>query len=215
MYNTLHFATPLIELPIEQITEAEAQAYRQFRLQYLGLWRQYFDPIGMRIALDDKRVKLDTYILPLVANSRYNELRRVTGDGTVSLDLGSISPKTIAQFMMHLSPNVGDRSGVLGLLGAGGPRGGAAGDLTTLVTSALDPVGKWVLVRADDSPVYGQLADLLERYDRGRTTRCRARRSFGFPDAGHGWHGCEKPADVRGGAGRGADERDEIAYRVA
>jgi hypothetical protein len=166
-YNTIHFATPLVELPIEQVTEAEAEAYRQFRMQYLGLWRRYFDPIGMRIALDNKRVKLDTYILPLVANSQYNELRRVTGDGVVSLDLGSISPKTIAQFMMHLSPNVGDRRGVLGLRGPGGPDGGAADDLVSLITWALDPVGKWVLVRADDSPVYGQLADLLERSDEG------------------------------------------------
>ncbi len=171
VYNTIHFATPLIELPIEQVTEAEAQAYRQFRLQYLGLWRQYFDPIGMRIAIDDKRVQLDTYILPLVANSRYNELRRVTGDGTVTLDLGSLSPNTIAQFMMHLSTNVGERRAVFGIFGPGGPGGpggGAANDLMTLLTAALDPVGKWVLVRADDSPVYGQLADLLERSDEGQ-----------------------------------------------
>jgi hypothetical protein len=83
----------------------------------------------------------------------------------VRLDLSRISPNTIAQFLMHLSPNVGERGGVLEFLGMGGPRGGATGDLMTLVTSALDPVGKWVLVRADDSPVYGELANLLERMD--------------------------------------------------
>jgi hypothetical protein len=167
VYNTIQFATPLIELPIEQVTEAEAQAYRQFRLQYLGLWRQYFDPIGMRIVLSDERVKLDTYILPLVANSQYNELRRVTGDGVVSLDLGSIAPKTIMQFMMHLSPNVGDRGSLFGL-NQRGVRESATSDLVSLVAWALDPVGKWVLVRADDSPVYGQLADLLERGNEGQ-----------------------------------------------
>jgi hypothetical protein len=167
VYNTLHFATPLVELPVGNVTEAEAQAYRQFRLEYLGLWRRYFDPIGMRIALDDKQVRLDTFILPLVADSRYNELRRVTGDGTVRLDLAAISPKTVAQFLMHLSPNVGDRSALLGL-GLGGPRGpGAGGDLMTMLAWGLDPVGKWVLVRADDSPVYGQLADLLDRSEAG------------------------------------------------
>jgi hypothetical protein len=166
-YNTLHFATPLVELPIGNVTEAEAQAYRQFRLEYLGLWRRYFDPIGMRIALDDKQVRLDTFILPLVANSRYNELRRVTGDGTVRLDLAAVSPKTVVQFLMHLSPNVGDRSALLGL-GLGGPRGpGGPGDLMTMLAWGLDPVGKWVLVRADDSPVYGQLADLLDRSEAG------------------------------------------------
>jgi hypothetical protein len=166
-YNTLQFATPLVELPIGNVTPAEAEAYRQFRLEYLGLWRRYFDPIGMRIALDDRQVRLDTFILPLVANSRYNELRRLTGDGTVRLDLAAVSPKTVVQFLMHLSPNVGDRGALLtdlGLFGRGGPGGG---DLLTLLAWGLDPVGKWVLVRADDSPVYGQLADLLDRAGAG------------------------------------------------
>ncbi len=164
VYNTLHFATPLIELPLELVTEAEALAYRQFRMEYLGLWRQYFDPIGMRIALDDRRVKLDTYILPLVANSRYNELRRVTGDGETTLDLDAISPHTIGQFLMHVSPNLNDRGRWIGF---GRPGGGAASDLLAFAAAALDPVGKWALVRADDSPVYGQLADLLEKYENG------------------------------------------------
>lgn len=159
-YNDIHFATPLVELPIDDVTDAEAQAYRQFRLQYLGLWRQYFDPIGMRIALDDKRIKLDTYILPLVANSQYNNLRRITGDGVVSLDLGSIPPQTVVQFLLHLSPNVGDRRGLLGDF--------ASSDAASLLFAALNPVGNWVLVRADDSPVYGQLAELLERMEAGQ-----------------------------------------------
>jgi hypothetical protein len=57
--------------------------------------------------------------------------------------------------------------GLLGPGGFGGGGGGLAGDLTSIITWALDPVGKWVLVRADDSPVYGQLADQLERSERG------------------------------------------------
>jgi hypothetical protein len=170
VYNTIHFATPLVELPIEMVTEAEANSYRQFRLQYLGLWRNYFDPIGMRIALNDRQVKIDTYVLPLVRNSTYNELRRVTGDGTVTLDLDSISPRTLTQFLMHLSPNVNDRGSLLGGF-FGGPRrrgpgaGEATQDLGRLIAWSLDPVGKWFLVRLDDSEVYGKLADMLEKMD--------------------------------------------------
>lgn len=166
VYNTIHFATPLVELSIDDVTEGEAQAYQQFRMEYLGLWRRYFDPIGMRIALDEKQVKLDTYILPLVANSQYDELRRVTGDGVVSLDLSSISPHTIGQFLMHLSPNADDRGS---LLGPSGPGAFPFGNLASMVTWALDPVGKWVVVRADDSPVYGELADLFERQEKGES----------------------------------------------
>jgi hypothetical protein len=159
-YNTNEFATPLVEMTIDKATAREAEAYRQFRLQYLGLWRQYFDPIGMRIAVSDERVKLDTYILPLIENSRYNELRRVTGDGTISLDPDKVSPKTLMQFVMHLSPQVGDRRTVLGEFGLGGDD-----DITGLVASALDPVGKWFLVRLDESPVYARLAAMLDKED--------------------------------------------------
>jgi hypothetical protein len=37
-----------------------------------------------------------------------------------------------------------------------------------MAMAALGPVGKWILVRADDSPAYGQLADLLEHIDEGK-----------------------------------------------
>ncbi len=163
-YNTIGFATPLVETAIEKVTEREAEAYRQFRLQYLGLWRQYFDPIGMRISVTDERVKLDTYILPLIENSSYNELRRVTGNGTITLEPGKISPKTLIQFVMHLSPAVGDRGELIGLFNQ---QWGVArdSDLMSLIGWALDPVGKWFIVRLDDSPVYSKLAAMLESGD--------------------------------------------------
>jgi hypothetical protein len=166
VYNTVEFATPLIELAIDKVTQREADAYRQFRLQYLGLWRQYFDPIGMRIAVGDKQVKLDTYILPLIQNSQYNQLRRITGDGTLTLEPGKISSKTLAQFVMHLSPNLGDRRTLFRVFEPGpGPGAGGDTELMELITWAFDPVGKWFVVRLDDSPVFAKLAALLDRDD--------------------------------------------------
>ena len=159
----------------------------------------------MRIALNDKQVKLDTYILPLVANSRYNELRRVTGDGVVSLDLGSISPQTIAQFMMHLSPNVRDRGNLLGLVGVGGHRAALAGDL------AHSSPGRWTRSASGcwcapttapstvSSPICSNAATKEE-------TLMPSASPVWFPDAGDGRHGREKPADVRCRPGGGADQ---------
>jgi hypothetical protein len=164
--NTIEFATPLVELDIDKVTPREAEAYRQFRLQYLGLWRQYFDPIGMRIAVGEQQVKLDTYILPLIQNSHYNELRRVTGDGTLTLEPGKISSRTVAQFLMHLSPNLGDRRAWLrGFVPGEGPGAGGDTELMEVIAWAFDPVGKWFLVRLDDSPVFAKLAALLDRED--------------------------------------------------
>jgi hypothetical protein len=151
LYNTLHFATPLIEVPIDRVTPTEENDYRQFRLQYMGLWRQYFDPIGMRFALTGKEVRVETYILPLVATSQYNELRRRTGDGTTDLDIHGFAPNTIAQFVMHLSPKAPERDDLEHILGTLGAR------------KKLDWIGKWFMIRFDDSPVYAELAKMEMR----------------------------------------------------
>ncbi|HTU22355.1 MAG TPA: hypothetical protein VMG10_30225 [Gemmataceae bacterium] len=135
-YNTLAFATPLIELPIDKITPREAAEYRQFRQEYLNLWRRYFDPIGMRLSLRDKRVQVETYILPLIDSSGFRDLRRATGQGTTKLDLASLSPKTLMQMTAHLV--------------TGSPSWGT---------------GDQVFVRVDDSPKYAELIELWMRQD--------------------------------------------------
>jgi hypothetical protein len=149
-YNTIHFATPLVELPIDKVTQQEERDYNRFRLEYLGLWRQYFDPVGTRIGLTDKQVKIDTYILPLVRNSQYNDLRRRSGGGLVQLEPAKISPKAMIQFTTHISADSPDRSSLtdgLRLLGMLGRNKG------------LDWMGDWAIVRLDDSPVYAKIAE--------------------------------------------------------
>ena len=47
-YGTIHFATPLVESPIEWITADEKAEYERFRSDYMRLWRRFFDPVGMR-----------------------------------------------------------------------------------------------------------------------------------------------------------------------
>ncbi len=81
VYNTFHFATPLIELPIDKVTPAEARDYGRFREDYSKLWRSYFDPIGIRLSLDAKRVRLETHVLPLAGSEPYRALRQLAGTG--------------------------------------------------------------------------------------------------------------------------------------
>jgi hypothetical protein len=162
VYNTQHFATPLIEIPIDNVTQTEAREYEQFRLQYLGLWRQFFDPIGIRLSLKPNQVKTEIYILPLVRTTQYNELRRVAGNGTVKVDPSVFGDKTLLQYLMHISPDI---------FGRDGPLGGFGEDL--LIDLALRSwLGDWFTIRLDDSPVY---AKLLESYIRSEM----------FPEARH------------------------------
>jgi hypothetical protein len=104
-YNTQHFATPLVELPIDLITLDEEREYNQFRQMYLGLWRQYFDPVGIRIKLTDAQIRVETYILPLIASSQYSFLRTFSGDGVSTFDMSRVGKDTIlnwyARFIMR------------------------------------------------------------------------------------------------------------------
>jgi hypothetical protein len=137
VYNTLHFATPLIELPIDRVSVQEERDYGVFRARYLGLWRRYFDPVGMRFTLGEKRVRVETYILPLIRSSEYNSLRAWAGGGTTALDPAAISPRTLFQVLAHIAP---DR------------RGGEKA-----------PVGDWLVFRWDDGPAYRRLAEFWVR----------------------------------------------------
>ena len=122
--------------------------------QYMGLWRQYLDPIGMRLSLKKEQIQVEVYILPLVATSQYNELRRITGEGTIKIDPSKFSNKTLVQYLMHVSPLVFNRNLF----------GGLGNDL--MVDLALRSwLGDWFTVRLDDSDVY---AKLLESYIRSQ-----------------------------------------------
>jgi hypothetical protein len=98
-YNTLAFATPLVELPIDRVTREEDRAYRAFRRGYLNLWRRFFDPVGIRFTLAPGQVKVDTYILPLLANSQYNSLRNPAGNIPTAYRLADLPASSMAQFL--------------------------------------------------------------------------------------------------------------------
>ena len=133
-YNTLHFATPLIELPIDKVTRTEASEYEQFRRQYLGLWRQYFDPVGIRLQLTDSRIRLETYILPLVATSQYNFLRTLSGNGDATFDLSRVAKETLFQWFAHVT-----------------------------IGNILPGVGDQITVRIDDDAIFDKFAELYIR----------------------------------------------------
>jgi hypothetical protein len=134
VYNSLHFLTPLIELPIDKVTSTEKQQYLQFREEYLNLWRRYFDPVGMRFSLKEKQVRLETYILPMIRTNQYDALREFTGGGTTQLEAARFSPATLVQFVAHVAPVYQ-------------PYG----------------IGDWVSIQLDDGPEIRELVKYLLR----------------------------------------------------
>ncbi len=75
------FVTPLAELPLTTVSEAEKAAYDAFRTQYQDYWRRFVDPIGVRIDLDvpSRRLAFDMTIMPLISGTKYDELAELSG----------------------------------------------------------------------------------------------------------------------------------------
>ncbi|MBI1830729.1 MAG: TIGR03000 domain-containing protein [Planctomycetes bacterium] len=130
VYNTIHFATPLIELPIDKVTIGERNDYAEFRAEYLRLWRRFFDPMGFRLKMTDTKVQFEAYILPLIESSQYTALRQITGGDGVKLDLGRLAPETLAQMFLNVD------------------------------TRGDSEIGNWFAIRLDDNALIRQRMEL-------------------------------------------------------
>jgi hypothetical protein len=73
-YGNLRFLTPIIELDVPRVTNSEVSAYGQFREVYQRRWRQFFDPIAIRLDLSVNVMGLDVTVMPLVEGSDYRDL---------------------------------------------------------------------------------------------------------------------------------------------
>ncbi len=146
-YGTIHFATPLVELPIDTISKAENDDYEQFRQDYLRLWQRFFDPVGMRFQQRGKKTSVEAFILPLVFNRDYEILRQLSGGGTAKFDLSRTNSRTMLHMMTSLSLSGGF------FFNSGPTRSGS------------------VFVRVDDDKIIKEIMQLLIENERdGRST---------------------------------------------
>jgi hypothetical protein len=134
VYGSLEFMTPILELPVDKVSGAEARAYGRWRDGYERNW-QFFDPIAVRLSMrPDRSIAADMTVMPLVQNSTYRPLISVTRDASLPPTAGdphaealvhmalAINPKSptvtlMAAFLANVLP--GDKAELLGSLGAG------------------------------------------------------------------------------------------------
>ena len=102
-YGTLRFMTPLVELPIDKVSESERSGYQTFVQNYEHYWRRYFDPIGVRIKVGTA-VKFDVTILPLIADSSYDSLKDTSSGSLVRVDPKKFPPDTLFRLVFHINP---------------------------------------------------------------------------------------------------------------
>ncbi len=151
----------ITELGITAASAAEAAAYRSYVENYSRFWRQFFDPIALRIdEPEPASYELSVFILPLIDNSIYNGLREVIAseaDGPPLL-LPVIQPEPVATLSLKLRDKVWVETGGEMLAGMARKVG--------LDTTLLDYLGPDVhLALADSDPILemgnGELAHLF------------------------------------------------------
>jgi hypothetical protein len=140
-YNTRRFLTPLIELPVNKVTRAEAEQYAQFRKEYLGLWRQYFDPVGLCLTRRDGRTRLETIILPMPQSRAYAALRAWVGTATVPRDADLAPPTAATRLIVPLSEELRNAGSEVGLGDWFGLCLDDSPDLTAVIGRALSADG--------------------------------------------------------------------------
>lgn len=80
IYGTPESLTPLADLPpVTQVSAAERDAYQVFARGYQDYWRQFIDPIAVRLDLDDDRARFDVRVLPLIEGTNYRDVEQIVG----------------------------------------------------------------------------------------------------------------------------------------
>lgn len=82
--------TPLVDLPpVTTVSEAERRAYDAFAASYQNYWKQFIDPVAIRLDVrdgpDGAVADVDVRVLPLIAATDYSEIEGVVGMSRVKV----------------------------------------------------------------------------------------------------------------------------------
>ncbi len=103
LHNRTGWLTPVAEVPLTMVTTTEAGDYRAFVNNYNRYWTKFFDPIGIRIKLDNT-IRVETCILPLIQNSWYDGLAAFTGGSAGPLNSSDTLPRTVFALRSRITP---------------------------------------------------------------------------------------------------------------
>ncbi len=148
-YGSLAFMTPIVELPVEKVSGAEARAYERWRDNYESNWSQFFDPIAVRLSMrPDKTLAADMTVMPLIQYSSYRPLVSVTRDASLPPSAGDPHKEAL----VHLALAINPKSPTV-TLGASFLANSLPGDKADLLAS----LGPAAALYADDDPLWAEV----------------------------------------------------------
>ena len=148
-YGTLDFLTPIAEIPLAKVTQAEADAYNRWRNGYQQNWRQYFDPIAVRFSVNARRLGAEITVMPLIAGTDYRQFIGLTSGSRIAPDSGDPHPETLLHLAMAInaqSEAIKEAGNFLGSINA------------SLKANPLGWLGESIALYADQDPFWEKLA---------------------------------------------------------
>ena len=143
--GTLAFLTPIAEMPLDEVTAIEAEAYNRWREGYERNWSWAFDPIALRLTLRDDKLAADLSVMPLILGSEYRELASISQGGKFVADAGDLHGARV-HFILALDPK--------------SPMFQTYGNLLTSMIhgTSLGWIGPSLAIYADADPFWQELA---------------------------------------------------------
>ncbi len=108
-WGTIARMKPLDDASVVAITRTEANTYDRFVQNYTRYWRQFFDPIAIRLdATGDNNYEMQSFILPLLDSRVYNEVgdALVTKETGQALRIPSVTPVPSMMYSMNLNDDL-------------------------------------------------------------------------------------------------------------
>jgi len=147
-YGTLNFMTPIVELPLTEVTREEARAYERWRDSYQNNWRQFFDPIAMRYSLSRTQLSAEITVMPLIVGTDYRSMLEMSTGAQIAPMAGDPHPNALLHAILAInsqSAPVQDAGNFVGNMVPG------------LKSNPLGWVGQSISLYADADAFWGQL----------------------------------------------------------
>jgi hypothetical protein len=149
IYGSLAFLTPILELPLTEVTQGEADAYNRWCTGYQQNWSQMFDPIAIRFALASDRLSAEVCVMPLIAGSDYRQLIAVSTGAHIAPNAGDPHPEALVHLAYAINPESETIKSSGNFLGGFSP---------SLRANPLGWLGQCLAIYADQDPFWANLA---------------------------------------------------------
>ena len=194
--GSLAWMTPIVEMPIEKVTQAEADAYAAWRNGYQANWRWAFDPIALRIGVLDDKLAGDLTVMPLIAGSEYNRVHRRVARRENRRPTPATRHGALAQIALALNVNSEPMKQWGNMAAAFAPQ---------VRVEPFSWLGSSISLYLDDDPFWKELSEMppekLEEFQSprlGASSRRPARRGFQLAQADRRfWRRCGHSSSKR------------------